>query len=159
MDIIKLNFDQLKKDHWSEQETANAKLILEFVQRIMNNHEFDLVLKEYSNGKYKQHNRNMNEGIPGVVENVQELSGRFPDFTYDVKHILVDGDYVTFHSHATVNKKHRGNDKMGFNIMDTWKVQNGQIVEHWDAIQPLNAFMRFYMWLTGGTIRNANGVF
>ena len=45
MDVIKLNFDQLKKDHWSEQEADNAKLILQFVQRIMNNHEFDLVLK------------------------------------------------------------------------------------------------------------------
>ncbi len=159
MEIIKIDFDSLKKDNWSEQELENATLITDFVQNIMNNHDFDYVTKTYRNGSYVQHNRNMPDGIDGVVETVKQLSKRFPDFTYDVKNILADGDYVMFHSHATVNKKHRGNDKKGFNITDTWRVKNGQIVEHWDSIQPIDGLMRFNTLITGGAIRNSNGVF
>ena len=71
----------------------------------------------------------------------------------------MDGDYVTFHSHATLKEEDRGNDQKGMNIIDTWKIENGKIVEHWDSIQPLDVFMRFYVGLNGGDIQNANGVF
>lgn len=156
---IKINFDAFKKDHWSKQEIESARLVTDFVQHLMNNHEFDVVRQKFGNDSYVQHNRNMNDGIAGVIETVEQLATRFPDYTYDVKHILVDGDTVSFHSHATINKNHRGNDKRGLNIKDTWIVKNGQIVEHWDAIQPIDLFMRFYMLMTGGRIRNSNGVF
>lgn len=76
-----------------------------------------------------------------------------------MKPILADGDRVVFHSHATMKRAHRGNDQKGLNIMDHWKIRDGQIVEHWDTLQPLDRFMRFYALLTGGKIRNANGVF
>ena len=94
-----------------------------------------------------------------LVEFVADFAKRVPDYTYDVKRMLVDDDYVTFHSHATIRKAHRGNDKKGLNIIDTWRIKDGTIVEHWDAIQPLDAFMRFYVLLSGGRIRNNNGVF
>jgi len=64
-----------------------------------------------------------------------------------------------FHSHATLDREHRGNDEKGMNIIDTWKIQDGKIVEHWDSIQALDGFMRFYAWISGGDIRNSNGVF
>ncbi|MEM7033597.1 MAG: nuclear transport factor 2 family protein [Chloroflexota bacterium] len=159
MDIINIDFDSLKKDSWSDQEMENAKLLVDFVQHLMNNHDFDHVMNTFNNDAYIQHNRNLPEGIAGVVGVVKQFAKRYPDYTYDVKHILADGDYVSFHSHATINKKDRGNDKKGLNIKDTWKIKDGKIVEHWDAIQPMDGFMRFYTLLTGGTIRNGNGVY
>ncbi|WOG27666.1 hypothetical protein [Endozoicomonas sp. 8E] len=45
------------------------------------------------------------------------------------------------------------------NIIDTWRLENGPIVEHWDSIQALDDFMRFYSLISGGNIRNDNGVF
>ena len=159
MDTLKINFESLKKENWSNQELENVKLIVDFVQHLMNNHDFDYIMKEYGATPYVQHNRNIPEGINGIVGFVKQFSERFPDFTYDVKHILADGDYVMFHSHATIRKKDRGNDKKGLNIKDTWKIKDGQIVEHWDAIQSMDGFMRFYALLTGGNIRNTNGVF
>ena len=159
MDTLKVNLESLKKDNWSNQELDNAKLVIDFVQHIMNNHDFDYIMQTYSDGPYVQHNRSMHDGLSGVVDSVKQLAKRYPDFTYDVKHIFVDGDYVTLHSHATISKQDRGNDKKGFNIMDTWRVKDGKLVEHWDVIQPLDGFMRFYALLTAGAIRNTNGVF
>lgn len=156
-----IQFDQAVHDqsHWSSSERDNVALITDFVQRLMNDHDFDHVLTAFESGGYRQHNRNLLEGIPGVVEYVQRLSKRYPDYAYDVKRIFADGDIVIFHSHVTIRKSHRGNDRKGFNIIDAWKVRDGEILDHWDAIQPLDAFMRFFVWLTGGAIRNGNGVF
>jgi len=47
----------------------------------------------------------------------------------------------------------------GMNITDTWRLEGGRIVEHWDSIQALDVFMRLYSLMSGGTIRNSNGVF
>ena len=159
MDIIKINFDALKKDSWSETETANARLITDFIQNLMNNHDLDYVKEHFMNSKYKQHNRNLPEGMAGLIKYIEGFVKRYPEYTYDVKHIFADGDYVIFHSHSTLKKKDRGNDKKGLNIIDYWRIEDGQIVEHWDAIQPIDGFMRFFIWLTGGNIRNSNGVF
>jgi len=159
MDHLTIDFDVLKRDHWSAQEQTNAQLVIDFVQQLMNNHDFEYIQKKYGDHPYVQHNRTMKNGMAGVVATVEELSKRYPAYTYDVKHIYADSDTVLFHSHATLKIKNRGNDKWGFNIMDTWRIKEGKIVEHWDAIQPLNPFMRFYYWLVGGNIQNANGVF
>ncbi|MEM7132968.1 MAG: nuclear transport factor 2 family protein [Chloroflexota bacterium] len=159
MDTLKVNLESLKKDNWSNQELENVKLIVDFVQHLMNNHDFDYVMKTFNNDSYIQHNRGIPDGISGLVDLLKQLTKRYPDYVYDVRHIFADGDYVTFHSHATLNKNHRGNDKKGLNIMDTWKIEDGKIVEHWDALQPIDGFMRFYTLLTGGAIRNTNGVF
>ncbi len=101
----------------------------------------------------------MTDGLEGVLKSVSTYSQRFPEFSYDVKRITVDGELVTLHVHATMYAKDRGNDRRGLNIVDTWRVVDGQVVEHWDAVQPLNWFLRFYQLLTGGAIRNTNGVF
>ncbi len=76
-----------------------------------------------------------------------------------VKHLYVDVPYVTVHSHATNKKNHRGNPQKGLNIMDIWKVENGLITEHWDAVQPIHGSMRFLFWMIGGKFRNKNTYF
>ncbi|MCG8430969.1 MAG: ester cyclase [Candidatus Omnitrophica bacterium] len=159
MEKLKVNLEALKQEHWSDKELENAKLVTDFVQHIMNDHDFDYVLKEYGQSNYTQHNRNIPDGIKGLVGFLQKFVKNFPEYTYDVKRILADGDYIMFHSHATLKKEHRGNDKRGWNIIDTWKIKDGEIVEHWDSIQSLDWFMRFYAFMSGGHIRNTNGVF
>ena len=159
METLKVNLEGLRRDHWSEEEARNVELVVDFVQKLMNDHDFDAVLELYANDAYLQHNRNLPDGIEGLVEVLRGFTKRFPEYCYDVKQILADGDRVIFHSHATMKACDRGNDKRGLNIMDHWKIQDGKVVEHWDTLQPLDGFMRFYALLTGGKIRNGNGVF
>lgn len=158
-DKLVIDLQSLQKPSWTEQELANATLITDFVQNLMNNHNFDYILERYNDSSYVQHNRNLPDKITGLVGFLKEFVEDYPDYTYDVKHIYVDGDYVIFHSHATLKKDDRGNDKKGMNIIDIWRLEDGKIVEHWDSIQALDTLMRFYSLINGGNIQNANGVF
>ena len=159
MDTLKINFDSLKKNSWSDQEIKNVKLIIDFVQHLMNNHDFDYVSEKFTNQVYLQHNRGIPDGMNGLIKFVKDFAKRYSEYTYDVKHIYADGDFVIFHSHATIKAQHRGNDQKGLNIIDTWRIENGQIAEHWDALQPMDGFMRFFNWMNGGKTRNLNGVY
>lgn len=158
-DKLVIDLQSLQKPNWTEQELRNAKLITDFVQNLMNNHNFDYILERYNDSDYVQHNRNLPDKIAGLVGFLQDFVQDYPDYTYEVKHIYVDGNYVIFHSHATLNSEDRGNDQKGLNIIDTWRLENGRIVEHWDSIQALDGYMRFYALISGGKIRNSNGVF
>ncbi|NVD08647.1 polyketide cyclase [Vibrio sp. JPW-9-11-11] len=158
-DPLLIDLPTLKKSNWTEQELANAELVTDFVQHLMNNHNFDYIMQRYNDSSYIQHNRNLPDKVAGLVGFLEEFVAEYPDYTYDVKHIYVDGDYVIFHSHATLEKEHRGNDQKGMNIIDTWRIEEGRIVEHWDSIQALDFSMRVYSLISGGDIANSNGVF
>jgi len=154
-----IGFEELQRSGWTEKEQANVEVVSTFVQLLMNNHDFEQVLARFNNDSYVQHNRNLPDGIDGLVGFLTEFVSEYPEYSYDVKHISADGDYVVFHSHATLKEADRGNDQKGMNIVDTWRLEEGRIVEHWDAIQPLDGLMRIYVLLNGGDIQNSNGVF
>ena len=152
--------DELRRaDQWTDQEAERVRVVADFVQSLMNDHDFETVRQRHGSDDYTQHNRNIPDGIAGLIGNLETLTKRFPQFSYDVKHVFVDGDHVIFHSHATTKHAHRGDDGKGLNIIDVWRVVDGEIAEHWDAIQPLAGSMRLYNLLTGGRVRNTNGVF
>ena len=159
METPQVDLAALSKSHWTSKELKNVELIADFVQKLMNDHDFDYVMARYANSSYVQHNRNIPDGIEGLVGVVRDFAKRFPDYCYDVKQIIADGDHVVFHSHATMKKADRGNDRKGLNITDNWRLRDGEIVEHWDSIQPIDGAMRLFVLLNGGKIRNSNGVF
>lgn len=158
-EIIQINLSDFVSNTWTDQEKANAEIVVDFVQQLMNNHNFEYVKATFGSHPYIQHNRAMNDGMEGVIEYVSTLVKRFPDYTYDVKHIYVDGDRVIFHTHSTIKKKHRGNPDKGVNIFDTWRIKDGQIVEHWDSIQAVDGSMRLFALMTGGKKRNSNTLY
>jgi predicted SnoaL-like aldol condensation-catalyzing enzyme len=159
MSSPRIELHELKRTHWSEQDQVNAALVVDFVQTIMNDHNFDEIALRFKGKPYYQHNRSIGDGIEGVIKSLSSLIKNAPEFSYDVKHIYIDGDHVILHSHATLKYKHRGDETQGFNIMDTWRIENGELIEHWDAVQPMSLSMRMYSLVTGGSIRNGNGVF
>lgn len=152
-------FDALKQAHWSQQETANAAIVVDFFQHLMNEHDFEYTQRTYGGAKYTQHNRAIPDGIPGLIGYVKTLTKRFPDYAFDVKRIHSSGEFVVLHSHATLRAAHRGNEKKGFIITDTFRLENGQLREHWDALQPIDFATRLLMLMTGGTVANNNPTF
>lgn len=158
-DALQVDLESMQKNHWSQQEIDNVELVAEFVQKLMNEHDFEYVLEHFNDSRYVQHNRNIPDKVEGLVGFLSAFVEQYPDYAYDVKHIYADGSFVVFHSHATLRKEDRGNDQMGLNIIDTWRIEDGKIVEHWDAIQALDEAMRQQALVNGGIIRNDNGVF
>ena len=154
-----INPELLSSPDWNDAESKNVRVVAEFVELLMNEHDFDQVLNKFNNDQYRQHNRNLPDGIEGLVGFLRTFTKKFPEYRYDVKRVFADGNHVIFHSHATMKAADRGNDGKGWNITDTWKLEDGKIVEHWDSIQPLDLMMRVYGVYAGGSIRNNNGVF
>lgn len=152
-------FNKYVQKHWTKKESENVKVVVDFFQHLMNEHDFEYTLKTYGDGPYTQHNRGIPDGIYGLVEYVKTLTKRFPEYSFDVKKIYADGDFVVLHSHCTLQAKHRGNEKKGFIITDTFRLKNGKLAEHWDAIQPIDMFTRILFLLTGGAVGNDNPTF
>ncbi|MEO0543901.1 MAG: nuclear transport factor 2 family protein [Pseudomonadota bacterium] len=147
------------QEHWTDEEKGKVSLVIDFFQNLMNKHDFDYTLKTYGSGAYVQHNRAIADQVSGVVDYVKALVGRFPEYGYDAKFIVASGDRVVVHSHVTLRAAHRGNDRKGFIITDTFRIEDGKLAEHWDAIQPIDFFARFIVLLTGGTVANGNPTF
>ena len=154
-----INFDNYVQSNWTELEKSNVKVVVDFFQHLMNEHDFEYTLNTYGGGSYIQHNRAIPNEISGLVNYVKTLTKRFPDYSFDVKRIFADGDFVILHSHTTMKAKHRGNEKKGFIIIDTFRLENGRLAEHWDAIQPIDTSSRLLFLLTGGAIGNDNPTF
>ncbi len=154
----KIDFQKLYKSHWTETEHSNLQIVIDFVQGILD-HKFDKVIDKYSDSPYVQHNRSIESGVTAIVNFNRKLAKQFPNFFLEPKQIFIDGDCVIFHSHVTIKAKHWGNDRKGLNVIDVWKIADRRIVEHWDSIQPLDFMQRFIQLITGGFIRNNNGVF
>lgn len=155
----KIEVNEHLRSEWTAQETENVKVVVDFFQRLMNEHDFEYTLKKHGGGSYIQHNRAIPANISGLVGYVKNMTKRFPDYSFDVKRIYADGDIVVLHSHTTMRAKHRGNEKKGFIITDTFRLEGGRLVEHWDAIQPIDLFSRVLFLITGGSIGNNNPTF
>ncbi len=155
----RIDINKLRKEHWTPQETENVEVVVDFFQHLMNEHNFEYTLSTFGGGTYVQHNRAIPNNITGLVGYVKNMVKRFPEYSFDVKSIYVDGDYVVLHSHTTLKSKHRGNEKKGFIITDTFRLENGQLVEHWDAIQPIDLFTRILFLMIGGQVKNSNSTF
>ena len=106
----------------------------------MNDHNFEYISETFGSHNYTQHNLGMPDGMNGLVDYIKAFVKKFPEYMYDVKHIVASGDMVVFHTHMVTKEKNLGNDKKGFIIMDRWRVENGEIREHWDSIQAINGF-------------------
>lgn len=157
--VPQITLENHLKNHWTAQELKNVKVVIDFFQHLMNEHDFEYTLKTYTGGSYTQHNRAIPNEMEGVIGYVKTMVKRFPEYSFDVKNIFADGDFVILHSHTTMKAKHRGNEKKGFIITDTFKLKDGKLIEHWDAIQPIDFFSRFLMLVTGGKIGNNNPTF
>ena len=154
-----IDINEHLQKNWTEEETENVKVVVDFFQHLMNEHDFDYTLKKYGDGSYTQHNRAIPSEMSGLIGYVKTLTKRFPEYSFDVKRIFADGDFVILHSHTTMKANHRGNERKGFIITDTFKLKDGKLKEHWDAIQPIDMFSRLLFLLTGGSIANNNSTF
>ena len=100
----------------------------------MNDHRVDEALK-YIGPNYTQHNVRAPDGKEFLRGAFKARFMEYPKFRSDIKRTLADGNLVVVHTHERYDPDDP-ND-MGHAIMDIYRVENGLIVEHWDAYMPV----------------------
>ena len=114
-----------------QKEEANRKLVLDFYDRVFNKHDIENGVKVMAE-RYKQHNPNVPNGKQPFASFFSDLFKKNPDLRARVVHVAADGDLVWLHVHITTNAQDRGQA-----VVDIFCVENGQIIEHWDVLQPV----------------------
>ena len=109
----------------------NKKNVVEFYNAVLNEKDFDKASK-YVGATYIQHNPIGADGLDGIKGFINFLKDKFPNNKSEIKRIFADGDYVIVHVHAVREPGTRGNA-----IIDIFRLENGKVVEHWDAVQPI----------------------
>ena len=113
------------------KQEANRKVVLDFYEKGLNQKDADAAIALMGN-RYVQHNPNAVDGPEGFRKFIGFLREKFPNSRSEIKRSFVDGDYVILHVHAVRELGTRGTA-----IVDIFKLENGKIVEHWDAVQPI----------------------
>jgi predicted SnoaL-like aldol condensation-catalyzing enzyme len=116
----------------AKQMETNKKNVVEFYNAALNEKDFEKASK-YLGATYIQHNPVAADGPEGLKGFIAFLKDKFPNNKSDIKRVFADGNYVIVHVHAVRTPGDRGNA-----IIDIFRLDdNGKVVEHWDAVQPI----------------------
>ncbi|MEL7426749.1 MAG: hypothetical protein AAFN81_27400 [Bacteroidota bacterium] len=112
----------------TEENKALAKALVEDVLMGKNP---DKITDYISATEYNQHNPDIKDGLSGIVEAVQYLTSQNNMFKYNKIHkVLGEGNFV-----LTVSEGEWSGKQQVF--YDLFRVDNSQLVEHWDVIQEI----------------------
>ncbi len=121
-----------------DTSSKNKEIIKEFITMVFHNHDLgnlDGIMRD----DYIQHNADVPQGKKGFIEFFEKCFEGVPDFRYTLKKIVGDGDIVmTFstttgtHSGEWIGQPGTGN-KLEFDVVDIFRLQDGLIAEHWDV--------------------------
>jgi predicted SnoaL-like aldol condensation-catalyzing enzyme len=112
------------------KEEANKKKVVEFYEKALNQKDVAAVDKYL--GPYRQHNPQAADGPDGLKGYIGYLKSTAPNFKFEIKRVLADGDFVILHVHGIPEPGARG-----LAIVDIFRVDGERIVEHWDVIQEI----------------------
>ena len=115
----------------AQKMERNKKNVVEFYNAVLNEKDFDKA-KTYVGATYIQHNPIGADGLDGIKGFIGFLREKFPNNRSEIKRVFAEGNFVITHVHAVREPGTRGNA-----IVDIFKLENGKVVEHWDAVQPI----------------------
>lgn len=125
--------------------TENKKAVETLYHTVFRNHDFSKV-DEIMRDDYIQHNPDCPQGKAGFIRFFEEIFRGVPDFSYSMKKIISEGDIVMMYS--TTTGTHRGEwlgcsptgNKLNFDVVDIFRMEDGKIAEHWDVADTLKLF-------------------
>lgn len=117
-----------------DKTEANKKIVEEFITNVLLNHEMDKVATYINPTKYIQHNPAVADGLDGFGAAMQYFAENGLVMEYTKLHkVMGQGNFVLSMSEGKFGK----GDHTAF--YDLFRIENGQIVEHWDVIQTIPA--------------------
>ena len=125
----------------------NRLLVETLCRTVFQNHDFSN-LDEIMRDDYIQHNQACPQGKAGFVEFFKDIFRGVPDFSYTMNRIISEGDIVMMYSTTTGTHDHEwlGNpptgNKLSFDVVDIFRIEDGKIAEHWDVADTMRMAMQ-----------------
>jgi len=110
----------------------NKRRVVEFFTRAFNDHQPDDAVTKYVGSQYIQHNPTTPDGATAFAESTKKTIAQNPGLNVEIKRVIAEGDFVVTHDLVRLAPGDRG-----FAGIDIFRLENGKIVEHWDARQPV----------------------
>lgn len=129
-------------DGYSAKELANLQLVRTVYEQVLDPLDPSLV-STYFRPDYIQHSPMAETSAKGLEDFLAWARSVSPDAIHHVKRLFADDDYVIAHVHVVIEPGTPGNA-----VIDIFRIEDGLIAEHWDAVQAVPH-----------DSRNANGVF
>ena len=115
-----------------DKTTANRNTVEGFVNDILLNGQMDKLTTYINPQKYIQHNSAAADGLDGLGAALEYFAQNGLVMEYDKIHkVLGEGNFVLTLSEGKFGK----GEHVAF--YDLFRLENDQIVEHWDVIQPI----------------------
>jgi predicted SnoaL-like aldol condensation-catalyzing enzyme len=80
------------------------------------------------------HNVYFAAGMPSLLDAIEAASKAAPHATFDVKHVIQDGEFVAVHSHVV-----REPNEPGAAVVHIFRFDGDRIAELWDVGMPIPA--------------------
>lgn len=114
-----------------EKTEANKQVVKDLLEKVFMNGEMDKVATYINPTKYIQHNPNVPDGLDGLGKAMQMMAKQSMTMEYHTIHkVLAEGNFV-----LTMSEGKLGGNPTAY--YDLFRLENGQIVEHWDVIAPI----------------------
>ena len=129
-----------------EQPSEGPKAVIAaFGEAIFAEKNFD-ALPELMHEDYIQHNPLVPTGRDGFQTFFESWFAASPDFGYELKQIVSEGDMVWVH--GTYSGTHDGEwlgvsatgKPYAFNAVDIFRIEDGKLAEHWDVLDAYTLF-------------------
>lgn len=116
-----------------EKTEENKTIVKGFVQDVLMGGAPGKITEYINVDKYFQHNAHVADGLDGLGKALEEMAKTGTPMVYDANHfVLGEGNFVLTVSEGQFLGKH-------VSFYDLFRLEEGQIVEHWDVIEEIPA--------------------
>ena len=114
-----------------DKTAANKETVRALIEKVFMNGEMDKIATYINPTTYIQHNPNVPDGLEGLGSAMKMMAEQGMTMEYDKIHqVLGEGNFV-----LTMSEGKLGGQPTAY--YDLFRLENGQIVEHWDVIAPI----------------------
>jgi predicted SnoaL-like aldol condensation-catalyzing enzyme len=124
----------------------NKELVEAFCNTVFVKHDLS-TLDQLLRDDYIQHNPDVPQGKAGFKQFFETTFKAMPDFKYTLKQMVAEGDFVWMYS--ITSGTHTGGEwlevlptgnRLNFDVVDMFRIQDGLIAEHWDVADTYSLF-------------------
>ncbi len=109
----------------------NRRIVQDFARAFYHEKDVKRAFETYVAPDYIQHNPGIADGREAAIAALAPMFAT-PGARFEVKRIIVDGNFAVIHLFGQGDPKTRGAA-----VADIYRLDNGRIVEHWDVLQPI----------------------